>query len=105
MKIHIKKGDEVQVMAGEAKGAKGRVVNVDRTNYRAMVEGVNLVSRHVKPSASNPEGGITKQEAPIHISNLMLIDPKSSKPGRVGLKKDSDGKTVRYFKNSGEELK
>lgn len=104
MKIHIKKEDNVQVMSGESKGTIGRVVSIDRKNYRAIVEGVNMVTKHTKPSAANPQGGITKTEAPVHISNLLLVDPKSGKGGRVGFKKDSDGKSVRYFKKSGEEV-
>jgi len=104
MKIHIKKEDQVQVLAGEAKGATGRVVSIDREKYRAIVEGVNVVTKHTKPSATNPQGGITKTEAPIHISNLLLVDPKSGKGGRVGFKKNQDGKSVRYFKKSGEEV-
>jgi len=104
MKIHIKKEDQVQVLAGEAKGATGRVVSIDREKYRAIVEGVNMVTKHTKPSAANPQGGINKTEAPIHISNLLLVDPKSGKSGRVGFKKDKDGKSVRYFKKSGEEV-
>lgn len=104
MKIYIKKEDQVEVLAGEAKGAKGRVVSIDREKYRAIVEGVNVVTKHTKPSAANPQGGITKTEAPIHISNLLLVDPKTGKGGRVGFKKDKDGKSVRYFKKSGEEV-
>jgi len=104
MKIHIKKEDQVQVLAGEAKGATGRVVSIDREKYRAIVEGVNVVTKHTKPSATNPQGGITKTEAPIHISNLLLVDPKSGKGGRVGFIKNQDGKSVRYFKKSGEEV-
>ena len=92
-------------MAGEAKGAEGRVVEVDRTKYRAIVEGVNLISKHAKPSAGNPQGGIQKKEAPLHISNLMLVDSSTKKPGRVGRKKDDQGNSVRYFKKSGEVIK
>ncbi len=104
MKIHIKKDDTVEVMAGESRGTQGRVVSVDRDKYRAIVEGVNIVSKHTKPSAANPQGGISKVEAPVHISNLLVVDPKSGKGARVGFKKDSEGKSVRYFKKSGEEV-
>ncbi len=104
MKIYIKKGDTVEVISGEFKGTTGRVVMVDREKYRAIVEGVNEVSRHTKPSAANPQGGIMKKEAPIHISNLLVVDPSTKKGGRVGYRKDSDGKSVRYFKKSGEEV-
>jgi large subunit ribosomal protein L24 len=104
-KLHIKKGDQVKVTTGNAKGEEGRIIAVDRKKYRATVEGVNMVSRHVKPSASNPQGGIVKKEASIHISNLMLIDPSTKAPGKVGRKEDKDGKLVRYFKKSGEVAK
>ena len=104
MKVHIKKGDTVEVTTGEFKGTQGRVVMVDHEKYRAIVEGVNEVSRHTKPSAANPQGGITKKEAPIHISNLLVVDPSTKKGGRVGFKKNSDNKSVRYFKKSGEEV-
>lgn len=104
MKIHIKKGDTVEVISGEFKGTQGRVVLVLRDKYRAIVEGVNEVSRHTKPTAANPQGGIMKKEAPIHISNLLVVDPSTKKGGRVGFKKNSDGKSVRYFKKSGQEV-
>ncbi len=104
MKTHIKKDDTVQVMSGTAKGETGKVVSVDSKSYRAVVEGVNLVSRHTKPTAANPQGGIIKKEAPIHISNLLLVDPKSGKGARIGRKKNAEGKSVRYFKKSGQEV-
>jgi large subunit ribosomal protein L24 len=104
MKIHIKKDDTVVVLSGEAKGSKGRVVSIDRDKYRAIVEGVNIVSKHAKPTAANPQGGIIKKEAPIHISNLQLVGKGSDKGGRIGYKKDAQGKSVRYFKKSGEEV-
>jgi large subunit ribosomal protein L24 len=104
-KVHIKKGDLVKVTTGNARGEEGKIVSVDRKKYRAVVEGVNMVSRHVKPSASSPQGGIIKKEASIHISNLMLIDPKTKAPSRIGRKEDSEGKLVRYFKKSGEVAK
>src|SRR6056297_501134 len=101
-KIHIKKGDQVQVTAGNAKGETGRVISIDRKKDRALIEGINMVSRHVKPDASNPQGGIVKQEAGIHLSNLMLIDPKEKKVTRIGRKPNSEGKLERYYKKSGE---
>ena len=104
-KLHIKKGDEVIVLAGDDKGRKGKVLKVLVTKQRALVEGVNMVSKSMKPSAKNPQGGIVKQEAPIHVSNLSLIDPKSGKATRVGMKKTDDGKKVRVAKKSGEEIK
>lgn len=104
-KVHIKKGDTVYVNAGEYKGQKGRVLEVDRKSYRAIVEGVNMVSRHTKPNSAYPEGGIIKKEAPIHISNLMLIDPASGEPTRIGRRLNDNNKLVRYAKKSKEEIK
>ncbi len=104
-KIHIKKGDTVMVITGESKGQKGRVLDVDRAKNRAIVEGVNLVSRHTKPNSKAPQGGIIKKEAPIQISNLMIIDPASGKPSRIGRKLNSKNKLVRYSKKSEEEIK
>ena len=98
MKLHIKKNDTVFVNAGESKGKTGKVLKVIAEKQRAIVEGVNMVSKSTKPSAKHPQGGIVKQEAPIHISNLNLIDPKSGKPTRISLKKNEDGKTVRIAK-------
>ena len=92
------------VNAGNDKGKTGKVLSVDPAEGRAIVEGVNLVSRHTKPNAKQPQGGIIKQEAPIHMSNLNLIDPKSGKPTRVGFKVEGD-KKVRIAKKSGEEIK
>ena len=103
-KIHIKKGDTVYVNAGNDKGKTGKVLSVDPAKDRAIVEGVNMVSKHTKPNAKQPQGGIIKKEAPIHISNLNLIDPKSGKPTRVGFKVEGD-KKVRIAKKSGEEIK
>ena len=91
-KLHIKKGDQVQVIAGDSKGQTGKVLKVEVSKQRAIVEGVNLCKKATKPNAQNPQGGIVEKEAPIHISNLMLIDPKS-------------GKLVRFAKKSGEEIK
>jgi large subunit ribosomal protein L24 len=104
-KIHIKKGDTVMVITGESKGQKGRVLEVNRENERAIVEGVNMVSKHTKPNAKAPKGGILRKEAPIHISNLMLVDPTSGKPTRIGRKLNDSDKLVRYSKKSGEEIK
>ena len=105
MKLHIKKNDTVYVNAGESKGKTGKVLKVIIDKQRAIVEGVNMVSKSTKPSAKSPQGGIVKQEAPIHISNLNLIDPKSGKPSRISLKKNAEGKSVRIAKKSGEEIK
>jgi large subunit ribosomal protein L24 len=104
-KIHIKKGDSVMVITGESKGQKGRILEVNREKSRAIVEGVNLVSKHTKPNTKAPQGGILKKEAPVHISNLMLIDPTTGKPTRVGRKLNDKEKLVRYSKKSGEEIK
>ena len=104
-KLHIKKNDTVVVLAGEDKGKTGKVLKVLVEKDRALVEGVNMVSKSTKPSAKNPQGGIVKQEAPIHISNLSLVDPKSGKATRVGIKVTEDGKKVRIAKKSGEEIK
>ena len=104
-KLHIKKNDTVVVLAGEDKGKTGKVLKVLVEKNRALVEGVNVVSKSTKPSAKNPQGGIVKQEAPIHISNLSLVDPKSGKATRVGIKVTEDGKKVRIAKKSGEEIK
>lgn len=94
----------VYVNAGSDKGKTGRVLRVIVKEERAVVEGINIVSKSSKPSAKNPQGGIVKQEAPIHISNLNLIDPKSGKPTRIGRRKNEEGKTVRYSKKSGEVI-
>lgn len=104
-KLHIKKNDTVVVLAGQDKGKTGKVLKVLVDENLALVEGVNMVSKSTKPSAKNPQGGIVKQEAPIHISNLSLVDPKSGKPTRVGIKVTEDGKKVRIAKKSGEEIK
>ena len=104
-KLHIKKGDTVYVNAGNDKGKTGRVLRVLVSKNRAVVEGLNMVSKSAKPSAKHPQGGIIKMEAPIHVSNLNLLDPKSGKPTRVGRRKNEEGKTVRYSRKSGEEIK
>jgi len=104
-KYHIRKGDTVLVLSGENKGQEGKVLKVITKTDRALVEGVNIVSKHTKPNAQNPQGGIVKQEAPIHISNLQLIDPATGKPTRIGRKRNDEGKLVRYSKKTGEEIK
>ena len=103
-KLHIKKGDTVYVNAGNDKGKTGKVLTVIPAKDRVIVEGVNVISKHTKPNAAHPQGGIIKQEAGVHISNLQLIDPSSNKPTRVGYKV-VDGKKIRYAKKSGEEIK
>ena len=104
-KLHIKKGDMVFVNAGEYKGKQGKVLEVFVKKDRAIVEGVNIISRHTKPNATYPQGGIIKKEAPIHISNLMLVDPTSGEPTRIGRRRNEKDKLVRYSKKSGEEIK
>jgi large subunit ribosomal protein L24 len=104
-KFHIRKGDTVLVTAGEDKGEKGKVLEILPKKDRAIVEGVNVVKRHQKPSASNPDGGIRETEASIHLSNLMLIDPKTNEPTRVGRKLDENGKLVRFSKKTQEIIK
>ena len=105
-KLHIKKGDTVKVIAGNSKGSEGKVIEVLIAKNRAIVEGVNMVSKHSKPNAANPQGGIVKQEAPIHISNLMVVDSKSGDATRIGRKRDEKtGKLIRYSKKSGEVIK
>ncbi len=104
-KLHIKKGDTVVVIAGNSKGQEGKVLEVVRESERAIVEGVNMVSKHTKPNAKSPQGGIVKQEATIHVSNLMLKDPKTGKPTRIGRRLGKNDKLVRYSKKSGEEIK
>ena len=103
-KFHIKKGDTVFVNAGNDKGKTGKVLEVLRAKDRVVVEGINMVSKHTKPNAQQPQGGIVKKEAGIHISNVQLIDPKSGAPTRVAIKV-VDGKKVRVAKKSGEEIK
>ncbi len=100
-KLKIKSGDNVVVLSGASKGATGKVLNVIIEKNRAIVEGVNMIKKHTKPSAENPQGGIVEREAPIHVSNLALVDPKSGKPTRVGYKIEGN-KKVRYAKKSGD---
>ena len=104
-KIHVKKGDTVFVISGEYKGQQGRILEVLRKKSRAIVEGMNLVSKHTKPNAQNPQGGIIKKEAPVHLSNLLLVDPSTGEPSRIGRKLNDKGKLVRFAKKSGEEIK
>lgn len=101
-KLHIKTGDTVKIIAGNDKGKTGKVLEVLIEKSRAIVEGHNIVTKHRKPSAENPEGGIEKVEAPIHLSNLMVVDPKSGEPTRIGRKRDDDGNLRRYSKKSGD---
>ena len=103
-KLHIRKGDTVKVIAGDSKGQEGKVLQVFPLNKTAIVEKVNMVSKHTKPNAQNTQGGIIKQEAPINLSNLQVVDPKSGKATRIG-RKLVDGKLVRYAKKSGEVIK
>ncbi|HSV87989.1 MAG TPA: 50S ribosomal protein L24 [Bacteroidales bacterium] len=103
-KLKIKKGDTVKVISGNDKGSQGRVLTVYPEKLRVLVEGVNMVSKHTKPKAGTPQGGIVKKEAAIHISNLMVIDGKGNAT-RVGRKRDDQGKLVRYSKKTGEVIK
>ena len=104
-KIKIRKGDLVKVIAGDSKGQQGKVQEILVTKSRVIIEGVNLVSKHTKPNAATPNGGIIKKEAALHISNVQLVDPKTGKTTRVGRKLNADGKLVRVAKISGEEIK
>ncbi len=104
-KLHIRKGDTVKVIAGNSKGKTGVVLEVVPAKSKAVVEGINVVTKHVKPSAANPEGGIKKTEAAVHVSNLMLVDPATGEPTRTGRKLDSNGKLQRYSKKTGEIVK
>jgi len=103
-KLHIKKGDTVKVIAGNDKGSQGRVLTVYPEKLRALVEGVNMVSKHTKPKAGSPQGGILKKEASVHISNLMVVDAKGN-ASRTGRKLNDKGKLVRYSKKTREEIK
>ena len=104
-KLHIKKGDMVYVNAGNDKGKTGKALELITKKDRAIVEGVNMVSKHTKPNAKHPQGGIIKQEAGIHISNLQVVDPAKGGPTRIGRRMGENGKLVRYAKKSGEEIK
>jgi large subunit ribosomal protein L24 len=104
-KLHIKKGDQVVVISGNEKGKSGRVLEVNPETQRVLVEGLNMISVHTKPNAANPDGGIVKKEGTIHISNLLIADPKDGQPTRIGRKTDENGNKVRYSKRSGEVIK
>ena len=104
-KFHIKKGDTVFVNAGNDKGKTGRVLKVDTKKNRAIVEGLNMITKRTKPSAQHPQGGMVHKEASIHISNLNPVDPKTGAPTRVGRRRNDDGKLERYAKKTGELLK
>lgn len=103
-KLHVKKDDTVIVITGKDKGKKGRVIAAYPRENRVLVEGINMVKKHTKPNQANPQGGIIEQEAPIHASNVMHIDPKSGKPTRIGYKVLDNGKKVRIAKKSGEAI-
>ena len=103
-KMHVKKGDTVIVITGKDKGKKGRILQAYPTDNKVLVEGVNIVKKHARPSQANPQGGIISQEAPIHSSNVMLVDPKTGNPTRIGYKVLDNGKKVRIAKKSGEAL-
>ena len=103
IKLKIKAGDIVRVIAGDHKGSEGKVLKVDRDKNKAIVEGVNMVSKHTKPSAKSPQGGIVKKEAAIQISNISLIDPKTKETTRVGIRVEGD-KKVRFSKKSNQVL-
>ena len=105
MKLHIKKGDIVKVLSGNSKGSVGKVLSIIVDKNRATVEGANIIKKHIKPSANNPQGRIAEMEAPIHISNLMLVDPKTNEPTKTGRKLDENGKLVRYSKKTKEIIK
>ena len=104
-KLKIKKGDTVIVIAGNSKGQQGRVLEVIRKKDRAIVEGVNMLSKHTRPTNDTPQGGIIKKEGPVHLSNIMLVDPSGGKATRVGRRLNDKGKMVRFSKKSGEEIK
>ena len=104
-KLHVRKGDTAMVIAGNDKGKKGKVLEVIISKNRAIIEGVNMITKHVKPSANNPEGGIEKTEAPVHISNIMVVDPSTGEPTKTGRKLNEDGKLQRFSKKTGELIK
>jgi large subunit ribosomal protein L24 len=104
-KLHIRKGDKVKILSGNDKGKEGNILEMIPEKRKAVVEGINIVTRHVKPSANKPEGGIEKTEAPIHISNLMLIDPASGEATKTGRKENEKGKLQRYSKKTGDFIK
>lgn len=104
-KLHIRKGDTVKVLSGDDKNKTGKVLEIVTAKNRALVEGINIITKHQKPSAGKPEGGIKKMEGGVHISNLMLVDPASGKPTRTGRKLNESGKLQRYSKKTGEFIK
>ena len=101
-KLFIRKGDTVKVITGNDKGKTGKVLEIHTSTYRAIVEGIHVITKHVKPSANKPEGGIERTEAPVHLSNLMVVDPSTGNPTRVGKKLNDKGKLQRYSKKTGE---
>jgi large subunit ribosomal protein L24 len=105
VKFHIRKGDTAMVIAGNDKGKKGKVLEILKDKNRVVIEGVNMITKHVKPSADNPEGGIQKTEAGIHISNVKLVDPSTGEPTKVGRKLNDEGKLQRFSKKTGEVIK
>ena len=102
-KLHVKIGDTVRIMSGESKGQEGKILSIDRNKMRAIVAGANMIKRHTKPSAANPQGGIEDKEVTIHLSNLMVV--VNGVPTRTGRKDNDKGKLVRYAKKSGEVIK
>ena len=105
LKIHLRKGDTVKVIAGNSRGKSGKILEIYPDKYRALVEGANMVTKHLKPSAANPNGGIEKREAPIQISNLMLVEPSTGEVTKIGRKINDKGKLQRYSKKTGEFIK
>jgi large subunit ribosomal protein L24 len=103
-KLHVKTGDTVKIISGDDKGKTGKILSINLEKRKAIVEGLNMVTKHVKPTATNPQGGIEKKEAAIHVSNLMLVDPKTGEATRTGRKLDENNKLVRYSKKSGEVI-
>jgi len=105
VKLHVRSGDTVMVIAGDDKGKTGKIVSVDRVKEKALVEGLNLIKKSIKPSAENPQGGFAEKEAPIHVSNLMILDSSNGKPTRVVKKTDDKGKKQRYSTKTGTLIK
>ncbi|MFT2007372.1 50S ribosomal protein L24 [Pontibacter sp. 13R65] len=103
-KLHVKTGDTVKVIAGDERGKTGRIVSVNIEKQKVVIEGLNLVTKHTKPSAKNPQGGISKVEAPIHASNVAIVDPKSGETVKTARRKNGEGKTERYSKKTGEVI-
>ena len=101
-KLHVRTGDTVKILAGNDRGKTGKIMQVLPEKNRAFVEGINMVTKHVKPSANNPNGGIEKKEAPLHVSNLMVVDPSNGEPTKVGRKLNDNNKLQRYSKKTGE---